>query len=356
MTPNYSERWNALGRGEIIATPDVSNASKKRHYYEPLEVAADDFVHWAQNPNERVYLGFPDLDSQMRGIAPSELCMINGYSHSGKTMLLMQILLANRNLPVVYFCPDEPRTLTLIKLTCIMHGIDAHELEMRIADNDTEAIKLLRETANESFPQLAVFDQMMTLNEMEQSLGEIRDMWGQPSLLVFDYLDLLTGGGEDIPSKANTIKAFGKRHNIPMIVLHQSSRTAGADGKKQTISSGAYGGEQQATHIIGVRRKKFEIENHIRELEERLDKSNQTERLLERLDALRYDLRIHQNTVTINLVKCKRPSSRLMDDVDFEIEEGTGRLTRLPTGHLGTIPTLPEPEPEQLVLADDWDY
>jgi hypothetical protein len=40
-----------------------------------------------------------------------------------------------------------------------------------------------------------------------------------------------------------------------MLVLHQSSRTAGADGKKMTISSGAYGGEQQATHILGVRRK-----------------------------------------------------------------------------------------------------
>ena len=351
MTPNFTERWDALGRGELIPTPDVSNATKTRQYYEPLVKAADEFVHWAQNPNERVYLGFPDIDNEMRGIAPSEMCMINGYSHSGKTMFLLQILLANRNLPVVYFCPDEPRTLTLIKLTCIMHGIEAGELEQAVARNDVDAIKLLRETANESFPKLAVFDQMMSLNEMEHSLGEIRDMWGQPALLVFDYLDLLAGGGEDIPSKANTIKSFGKRHNIPMLVLHQSSRTAGADGKKQTISSGAYGGEQQATHIIGVRRKKFDIEAQIREIEERLDKSNNTERLLERLEMLRYDLRIHQNTVTINLVKCKRPASKLVDDVDFEIEQGTGRLTRL-TGLPSTIPTVADSY-EQLTLADD---
>lgn len=355
MAPDFTERWNALGRGESIPTPDVSNASKLKQHYEPLAKAADDFVHWAQNPNERVYLGFSDIDNEMRGIAPSELCIINGYSHSGKTMLLMQILLANRDLPVVYFCPDEPRTLTLIKLTCIMHGINAHELETRVSNNDPEAIRLLRETANDSFPQLAVFDQMMSLNEMEQSLGEIRDMWGQPALLVFDYLDLLQGGGEDVPSKANTIKAFGKRHNIPMLVLHQSSRTSGADGKKQTISSGAYGGEQQATHIIGVRRKKFEIEGQIRDIEERLDKTQQTERLLERLDSLRYDLRIHQNTVTINLVKCKRPASKLLDDIDFEIEEGTGRLSRLPTGHVGSMTVIQQPEPEQLkMLEDDW--
>jgi hypothetical protein len=222
--------------------------------------------------------------------------------------------------------------LTLIKLACLLHGVDASVLESQVANNDANAIQLLRSTANEYFPNLAVFDQMMTLNEMEQALDEVRDMWGQPHLMVFDYLELLNGGGEDVPSKANTLKAFGKRHNIPLLVLHQSSRTAGADGKKMTISSGAYGGEQQATHIIGVRRKRFEIEAAIREIEERLDTAKNAERLLERLDALRYDLRIHQNTVTVNLVKCKRPSSQLLDDIDFEIELGTGRLTRLPDG------------------------
>jgi hypothetical protein len=140
---------------------------------------------------------------------------------------------------------------------------------------------------------------------------------------------LLQGGGEDVPSKANTIKAFGKRHHVPLIVLHQSSRTGGSDGKKQTISSGAYGGEQQASHIIGVRRKKFEIQAQIREIDEKLAKGTATERHLERLDFLRYEERIHENTVTLNLVKCKRPASTLLDDIDYEIEAGTGRLRPL---------------------------
>jgi KaiC/GvpD/RAD55 family RecA-like ATPase len=355
MTQSFAERWDALGRGESLPTPDVSISAKQRHHYEPLAAAADDFVHWAQNPSERIYLGFPDIDSQMRGIAPSEMCLINGYSHSGKTMFLLQILLANADKSVIYFCPDEPRTLTLIKLACLLHGVDAGVLEERVANNDPSAIQLLRSTANEHFPNLAVFDQMMTLNEMEQALDEIRDMWGQPHLMVFDYLELLNGGGEDVPSKANTLKAFGKRHNIPLLVLHQSSRTAGADGKKMTISSGAYGGEQQATHIIGVRRKRFEIEAAIREIEERLDTAKNAERLLERLDALRYDLRIHQNTVTVNLVKCKRPASSLLDDIDFEIELGTGRLTRLPSGDKPwlTVDTVPDmPVGEQLNIDD----
>lgn len=356
-TSDFTERWAALGRGEQIAPPELSIRQNK--FYEPLVKAADDYVHWAQHPNDRIYLGFKELDTEMRGIAPSELCLINGYSHSGKTLFLLQILVANADKPVIYFCPDEPRTLTLIKLACVMHGVDANDLERRIANADQQAIALLRETAQQHFPKLAVFDQMMTLNDMEKAMSEVSDLWGQPALMVFDYLELLQGGGEDVPSKANTIKAFGKRHNIPLLVLHQSSRTAGADGKKMTISSGAYGGEQQATHIVGVRRKKFEIESMIRDVEERIERaSTSTERLMEKLDSLRYDLRIHQNTLTVNLVKCKRPASSLLDDMDFEIQYGTGRLNRLPNG---VLPWKQEEQheaevqAEQLsILDEDW--
>lgn len=321
-------RWEAIGRGDLFPTPDAHLTQTT--YYKPLSDAVDEFVHWAQTPDERIYLGFNQLDSQMRGVAPSEMLLVNGYSHSGKTLFLLSVLNANRDKTVVYFCPDEPRTLTLVKLACVANGVNAYELEQQVANNDPSGIDLLKHTATEQFPHLAVFDQPMTLSDMEKAMGETCDLVGKPAVLVFDYLELLQGGGEDVPSKANTIKAFGKRHHVPLVVLHQSSRTAGADGRKMTISSGAYGGEQQASHIIGVRRKKFEIESQILEINEKLAKGTATERLLERLDVLRYEERIHQNTVTLNLVKCKRPASALLDDIDFEIEQGTGRL--LPMG------------------------
>lgn len=325
--------WEMLkGRGQM-APPQQFAPSYQ--YFRPLAEAADEYVHWAQTENDRVYTGIQELDAQMRGIAKGEMTLILGYSHSGKTLVLMQMLKANRDKRIIYFCPDEPRTLTLVKLACVQHGYKGRELEQRVANGDQRAIDLLRQTATNDFANLAVFDQSLALSDMEKAFHETCDVWGnEPHLVVFDYLELLNGGGEDVPSKANTMKAWGKRHDVPLLVLHQTSRTAGADGKKMTISSGAFGGEQQATHIIGVRRKLFDIQSQIRELEEKLDRTSASERQMERLELLRYEERLHKWTLTVNLVKNKRMDSDRVDDIDFEIEQGTGRLLHLPNGDL----------------------
>lgn len=332
---DLASKWEALKAGGESPSLQSHQESKPPTYYKPLEEAADEFVRWAQSPHERIYTGFTDLDREMRGIAPGEMAMLIGYSHSGKTLTMLEMLKANRNKHVIYFVPDEPRPLVLIKLACVVHGMDAKELERLVAKDDPGAIDLLRQTAIDDFPTLAVLDQPMALSDMEKAMAEVSDVWGQkPDLVVFDYLELLQGGGEDVPSKANTMKAWGRRHDVPLLVLHQTSRSSGADGKRLTISSGSFGGEQQATHIIGVRRKRFEIESQIRDLEAKLDRSSASERAMEQLDFLRYEARIHAHTLTLNLVKNKRPAGNLIDDIDFEIEAGTGRLSRLTEGQL----------------------
>lgn len=325
-TTDYAKEW---GQRLTPAPVDVTNDPPKRR--SALVDGAREFIHWAQNPQDRVTLGIDVLDAEMRGIAPGEFCLLVGYSHSGKTMTLMEILRHNKKNRVIYFCPDEPAPLTLVKLASVEHGVAARDLERKVAARDGAAVDLLMRTATDSFANLSVCDQPVGLNDMERYLAEQSDEWGdQPQLVVFDYLELL-GSGEDVPSQANQLKAWGRRHNVPMLVLHQTSRTSGAAGKQLTISSGAYGGEQQATHLIGVRRKKFEIESQIIELEGR---ANPSEATLERIDELRYLLRMHQSTVTVALLKNKRPDASLMPEVDFEIEKGTGRLRPLLNGEL----------------------
>ena len=192
--------------------------------YEPLSEAAHSFVRWAQSPQERIHLGLPQIDAEMRGIAAGEMSMMIGYAHGGKTLLLLHSLLENRDKHIAMFIPDEPRQLILTKLTCMYHNIDARELERLVAMDDHDAIDLLRQTAEENFPNLAVFDQPLTALDMERAYNEVCDVWGQiPDLVVVDYLDLVEAG-ETVPDKATFVKSFGRRHDIPMLVLHQTSR------------------------------------------------------------------------------------------------------------------------------------
>ena len=330
MSADIIDRWASLARGEPLTADPAEPPTPKTKYYVPLVDAADDFTRWAQSSHERIYTGFPALDAEMRGIAPGEMCNLIGFSHGGKTLVLLKMLEANRDKRIAFFTPDEPRTLVLMKLACVAHGVGAIDLERAIARDDTKAIDMLRATALDLFPNLAVFDAPLTISDMEKATAEVSDHWGQdPDWVILDYLQLLQGAGEDVASQANAVKAWGRRHEVPLLVLHQTSRTSGADGKKLTISSGAFGGEQQATHIIGVRRKVFDIQAQINELESKLDRSAANEKAMERLGDLRYEMQIHKHTLTINLTKNKRPGGSLLDDMDYEIEYGTGRITAL---------------------------
>lgn len=329
LTPEQiTAGWDTVERGE-----NISPFPREYRLYQPLSEAATSYVRWAQAPHERIYTGIGKLDTEMRGIAPGELAMLLGYSHGGKTLALMHMLMQNADKKIAFFIPDEPRTLVLTKLTCMTHNVDARELERKVAANDPEAIELLRQTAEELYPSLAVFDQPLTPSDMERAFGEVSDLWGaKPDLVVVDYLELVEAG-EMVPEKAGFLKGFGRRHDVPMLVLHQTSRSSGAEGKKLTMSSGAYGGEQQATSIIGVRRKKYEIIGEINELTEKLDR-NPTERTQERMDFLRYELGIHEYTITLSLLKNKRPGGTLVDDIDFELDIHTGRIYPLHNGEL----------------------
>lgn len=334
-------RWETAGQEAPSNTPVPAVEQSAYRMYEPLAEAADSFVRWAQATHERVHLGVPLIDEEMRGIAPGEMAMMIGFAHGGKTLALLHMLLRNHDKHIALFIPDEPRQLVLTKLTCIQHGIPARELESRVASDDQEAIRLMRSTAEESFPHLAVFDQPLSASDMERAYHELCDVWGQaPELVVVDYLELVQAG-ETVPDKATFLKSFGRRHDVPLLVLHQTSRSAGADGHKLTMSSGAYGGEQQATSIIGVRRKKFQIAAEMNEIVEKLDRSH-SERAQERLDELRYLMTIHEYTLTMSLLKNKRPGGRLVDDIDYEIDTHTGRLRELspqelPAQHLERV-------------------
>jgi KaiC/GvpD/RAD55 family RecA-like ATPase len=307
-------------------------AGQAFEHYRPLRDAADEFISWAKSPSDRVYTGIRELDAAMRGTAPGELTLLQGFAHSGKTLLITELILNNPDTPLVLFTPDETRPLVLTKLTSALHGVGAEELERRIQADDEAARDLLIKTA-ERYGNLAIFDESVSVVDMDNMVHEVTQAFGRkPMGIIFDYAELLEGP-DDVKSKMTALKAWGKRQHVAMFVLHQASRTSGSAGKKMQIDSGSYGGEQQATHVVGVRRKKYMHLAMLTMLEEKIANSSNPKAIEEYKSRMRQietvDLPRDIDTVTVSLVKNKRPPCNLVDDIDYKIDQGTGRVRRI---------------------------
>jgi len=302
---------------------NLSSAASYNHY-RSLSEAALRFVSETQSA-KRIYTGIGPFDAEMRGISPGHLAMLVGYSHSGKTLVALQMIAHNRDKRIVYFVPDEPAPLVLTKLTCMTWGVSGAELEARVADGDPWGLRVLNETIEE-YSNLAVFDRPLTPRAMSQGYDEVCDHWGaEADLVVIDYLDLLQVG-DTVMAKADFAKGWGTERDVPMIVLHQTSRSAGSRGQAMRIDSGNFGGETLATYQIGVWRRKAAILTELTDLRAKAYKSDWT---YERISQLEHDLEIAQYTVSVNLNKNKRPSGSLVDDIEFELDLDTGVLTPL---------------------------
>ena len=300
---------------EVAASWSAIEQAASYSVFRPFSESAMRFISEAQS-DRHVFTGIPPLDAEMRGMLPGHLTMVVGYSHSGKTLTSLHMLRHNRTKRVAWFSPDEPGPLLLCKLASATWGLPAAQLEQRVASEDPAAIRVLHQTVEE-FPNLAVFDRPLSPRVMRQGYDEACDHWGAPAdLVVVDYLDLMQAG-EHLGSKADFIKGFGMEREVPMWVLHQTSRSAGANGRRMKIDSGNFGGETWATYQIGVWRKKFAIEA---EMETATG---------EKWEQLAYDLRRHQYTITVNLNKNKRPGGNTVGEVDFEVDLQTGCLTEL---------------------------
>ena len=318
---------------EEALTPLSLPSGEPLRFYRPLADAVTDFITEAQDM-KRLFTGIEPFDAETRGIGGGHMLVMVGYAHSGKTQLFVHMLRNNKDKRIALYTEDEPATLVLAKLASVESGVNARQLEEQVSQGDERTITLLRAIADEEFPNLIVFDQNLDARTYGYAWDEAQQVWGhEGDGMAWDYLELLNTGGETVQQKFDWVKAFGKSRNMPNIVLHQTSRTAGADGKKMTISSGSYGGEQHATFMIGVRREKASIASALAEEEDRYRRT-QKEELLGKIAELRHDLSIADYTLSANLVKNKRPGGQLVDELQFEIVHGTGALILMEQGAL----------------------
>jgi replicative DNA helicase len=283
----------------------AESVERKYRYVRPLTTAAEGLLAYMSNEEGRLMTGIHELDVMTRGFGRGELVMVTGRAHSGKTQIVLNTIVNNPNKRVILFTPDEVSELVLSKLVSIKHGINAEDVERRVKSGDQVTIDLVKRTASHDFRNLIVIDESLTLRQCADALAEAQDYWGDDAEMVaFDYLELLPGddGSDGVVGKAQAVKRWTKNANVPVMCLHQASRSSGNRGQAAGLNAMRYGGESEAIFVIEAYRKRED----------------------ESMDD--FDRRRHANTLSINLAKNKRPPSKVgMFDVFMDPATGAVR-------------------------------
>lgn len=304
-------------------------------YARPLDDAADQYVDWLTSNEERFCFGLRPVDAMIRGIGRGELCYVTGKAHSAKTQFVLAGLANNAGKPMIMFTPDEVDVLILCKLVGISRGVPVEDLENLVRKGDQEAIRLVHDVARNTFKDLIVIDETLDMNEMSVAMAEARLMWGnrEPAVAVIDFLELLPGAGETagVRQKSQDIKRWVKAEDVPGVCIHQAKRGDGQRGKAQGIEGMNYAGETEANYVIEVYRKR--------------DGYSST------MAGQRADWNRQRDTVTVNVVKNKRPPCH-KGEVDLWLEPTCGQIRQMseappqtPFDQPDLIPTLNLEEP-----------
>jgi len=297
-------------RTALEAQRAVVEVEARYQYVRPFSTAAEGFIEFVQNPEGRFMLGLQDVDAKTRGFGKGELIYITGRAHSGKTQVVMNALAYNPQARVIFFTPDEPAELILAKLVALHHGINSELVEERVKAKDAYTVDLVRRTASETFANLIVCDDSLTLSQMKVAVEEARDYHGEDlAAAVIDFLELIPGEGDanGVAQKSQDTKRWTKDVDLPVLCLHQASRSSGNRGQAAGMGAMRYGGETEAIFVLEVFRRREDPD------------LSEPERLLQ------------LNTITINVAKNKRPPCHV-GEVDYFMDPDTGLIRPLQAG------------------------
>lgn len=293
-----------LGSGNMSTDMQPEPREPAPHrYIKPLTNVADGLVDYYQSLEGRFTFGLRPLDEMTRGIGRGELVYLTGRAGSGKSQVMLNAIAHNPDKCIIVFTPDEVDQLVLMKLVAIRHDIPVEHMERAITRGDEDYIGVLRAMQHD-YPKLVIIDDVLSFGSMREAYTEVERVHGRVDAVFIDYLELLPwgGGGGDYSStlaKSQEAKRWTKELDVPVIALRQNTRGSGERGEAAGMSAFGFGGENEATFVIEVFRKR------------------ESKKFAGDPD--------HVNSVTLNVAKNKRPPGRT-GEVDMTMVPETGAI------------------------------
>jgi replicative DNA helicase len=229
-----------------------------------LETAVDRVAEYSIMEVHRVKSGLRAVDAKCGGPAPGELFTIVGRSFTGKSVVAQNIILANRELPSVFFSLEMPLVQSVLRLYAMWSGTPAFDLQVQVEAGGLpdDIYKLV-----DAFPLHVVNDKPgLGVDDMADFYEAYRQHFKvQPAFCVVDYLELLgktkaNGGGyEQIEAQLAGLRDWTRYENTRTFLIHQANKSEPM-WAAPTQDSPRGGGYTESDFMVGLWRPHLDPE------------------------------------------------------------------------------------------------
>ena len=203
--------------------------------------------------------GFDEVT--LGGARPGNLVTLIGKTHTGKSLLAMNMVARNRGHRTLWVSPDETESMFWGRYAAIRLQIGQKDWISRLIREDPKAwertSQIIADESNLHFESTG-----MSVDDLDKALRiATTQLWdGQrPEVLIYDYLELIRGGGSgdaaSVQSKIESFKQLVSDWRIIGIVIHQSGRGSGTRGQAGGIDSGRFASTSESHFVIETWRR-----------------------------------------------------------------------------------------------------
>lgn len=186
--------------------------------------------------------GFADVDSMLDGLKNGDLVIIGGRSSMGKTAFALNIAenVAVDGKPVLIFSMEMGDTQLVTRALSSVGRIDSKALAAGcLIDSDWDRVTVAMGKLHQA---PLVIDQSTSLSVAQmRSRSRRQKRKGGLSLVVIDYLQLMTGHGnnrnEQLGDLTRSLKLMARDLDVPVICLSQLSRKCEERSDKRPMLS-----------------------------------------------------------------------------------------------------------------------
>lgn len=228
--------------------------------------AADDLLAFGDG-GERFGTGY-SIDRSCGRMGAGELGLLWARSSTGKSTLLLNIIMRTPAVPTIVFSMEMTARKQLEWLTCMAHNLPVHARdipELSPRNPHYEPFRAALDSMPRKFPHLHFVhpSQSPTVADFARFSDTVFESTGVVPVRVFvDHLTLMANcrDYEGVTRTAAALHSWSLRDALAVTVVQQTGRSGGADlGRNDghipvTLSSGVYAGEHDADWIYGLYR------------------------------------------------------------------------------------------------------